>query len=80
MYVLVARLCPILYDSMVFSPPGSSVRGDSPGKNTGVGCHSLFQGSFLTQGTNPGLLHHRTILYCLSHQERLTIVLSHGMS
>ena len=31
---------------------------DSPGKNTGVGCHALLQGIFLTQGLNPGLLHH----------------------
>ena len=30
---------------------------DSPGKNTGVGCHALFQGIFLTQGPNPCLLH-----------------------
>ena len=29
----------------------------SPGKNTGVGCHFLLQGIFLTQGLNPGLLH-----------------------
>ena len=28
------------------SPPGSSVHGDSPGKNTGVGCHALLQGIF----------------------------------
>ena len=35
----------------------------SPGKNTGVGCHFLFQGIFLTQGLNPGLLHCRWILY-----------------
>ena len=26
------------------------------GKNTGVGCHSLLQGAFLTQGSNPGLM------------------------
>ena len=32
---------------------------DSSGKNTGVGCHSLLQGIFLTQGWNPGLLHGR---------------------
>ena len=32
------------------SPPGSSVHGDSPGKNTGVGCHVLLQGIFPTQG------------------------------
>ena len=31
---------------------------DSPGKNTGVACHFLFQvGIFPTQGSNPGLLH-----------------------
>ena len=30
---------------------------DSPGKNTGVGCHALLQGIFPTQGSNPGLLH-----------------------
>ena len=41
---------------------------DSPGKKTGVGCHALFQGIFPTQGSNPGLLHCRWILYCLNHQ------------
>ena len=30
---------------------------DSPGKNTGVGCYSLLQGIFLTQGSNLCLLH-----------------------
>ena len=44
------------------SPPGSSVHGDSPGKNTGVGCHALLQGIFLTQGLNLGLPHCRRIL------------------
>ena len=39
-----------------------------PGKNTGVGCHSLLQGIFLTQGLNLGRLHCRQILYQLSHQ------------
>ena len=37
----VAQSCPTLYNSMDCSPPGSSVHGDSPGKNTGVGCHAL---------------------------------------
>ena len=36
---------------------------DFPGKNTGVGCHFLLQGVFLTQGTNPGLPHCRQTLY-----------------
>ena len=43
---------------------------NSLGKNTGVSCHSLFLGIFTTQGLNPGLLHCRQILYCLSHQWR----------
>ena len=41
---------------------------DSPGKDTEVGCHALFQGIFLTQELNPGLQHCRQILYRLSHQ------------
>ena len=41
---------------------------DFPGKNTGVGCHALLRGVFLTQGLNPGLTHCRQILYHLSHQ------------
>ena len=49
-------------------PPGSFVHGDSPGKNTGVGCQALFQGIFPTQGSNPGLLHGRQIHYHQSHQ------------
>ena len=40
---------------------------NSPGKNTGVGCHSLLQGIFLAQGSNLGLLQCRHILYHLSH-------------
>ena len=39
-----------------------------PGKNTGMGCHSLLQGIFPTQGLNPGLLHCKQFLYCLNHQ------------
>ena len=64
----VAQSCPTLCDPMDCSPPGSSVHEDSPGKNTGVGCHFLLQGIFPTQGSNPGLLHCRQILYHLSHQ------------
>ena len=41
------------------SPPGSSVHGDSPGKNTGVGCHALLQVIFPTQRSNPDLPHCR---------------------
>ena len=42
---------------------------DFPGKNAGVGCRFLLQGIFLTQGSNPGLLHCRQTLYRLSYQE-----------
>ena len=41
---------------------------DSPGKNTGVGCHFLLQGIFSTQGLNPGLSHWQTDSSSLSHQ------------
>ena len=64
---LVTQLCLTLCDPTDCSPPGSSVHGDSPGKNTGVGCHALLQGIFPTQGLNPGLPHCRQILYHLSH-------------
>ena len=64
------------------SPPGSSVPGILQGrilewvaipfsKGSSLGCHSLLQGIFLTQGSNPGLLHCRQTLYCLSHQGSL---------
>ena len=45
MAVLSHSLCPTLWDPMDCSPPGSSVHGNFPGKNTGVGYHFLFQGS-----------------------------------
>ena len=41
---------------------------NSPGQNTRVGSHSLLQGIFPTQGSNPGFPHCRRILYCLRHQ------------
>ena len=50
------------------SPPGSSVHGDSPYKNIGVGCHALLQGIFLTEESNQGLLYCMQILYQLSYQ------------
>ena len=47
------QLHPTLCDPMDFSPSGCSVFGDSPGKNTGVGCHALLQGIFPTQEFEP---------------------------
>ena len=66
---LVSHSCLSLCDPVDYSPPGSSVHGDSPGKNTGVGCHALLQGIFPNQGSNPKILHCRWILYHLSHLE-----------
>ena len=61
-------LCLVTLSCLTVSPPGSSVHGDSPSENTGVGCHALLQDIFPMQGSNPGLPHCRWILYRLSHQ------------
>ena len=65
---LDSQSCPTLCNPMDCSPPGSSVHGGSLGKNTGVGCHALLQGTFPTLGLKPGLPHCRQTLYRLSHQ------------
>ena len=65
---LVAQSCPMLCNPMDCSPLGSSVHQDSPGNDTGVGCHALLQGIVPTQGSNPGLLHCRWIIYHLRHR------------
>ena len=66
--------CPTLCDAMDCCWPGSSVHGIFPSKNTGVGCHSLLQGIFLTQGSNLYLLcllHWWWILYHWATREAL---------
>ena len=76
--VLITQLCLTLRDPTNCSLPGFPGRilqnssQNSPGKNTGVDCHSLLQRIFLTQGSNPGLLCRRQILYPLSYREVLT--------
>ena len=65
---LVVQSCPTLCDPRDHRLLGSSVHGNSPGKNTGMGCHALLQGIFPTQGLNPGLPHCKQILYHLSNQ------------
>ena len=66
----VTQLCRTLRHPMDYSPLGSCglYPGKYPVKNTGVGCHFLLQGTVLTQGSNPALLHCRQILYHLSQQ------------
>ena len=65
--VSVTQSCPILCNPIDCSPPGSCPWG-FPGKNTGMGSHSLLQGIFPTQGSDLGFLHFRQTLYHLSHQ------------
>ena len=64
MLCLVTQSCLTLCDAWtIWSPPDPSAHEDSPGKNTGVGCHVLLQRVFPTRGLNPGLPHCRWILY-----------------
>ena len=49
---------------------------NSPGQNTGVGCHSRLQGIFPTQGLNPGLPSCMWILYQLSHKGNPLVILA----
>ena len=63
--------CSVMSDSLqlhIWQPARILCPWNYPGKNTAVGCHFLLQGIFLTQGSNPGLLHCRQILYHLSNQ------------
>ena len=61
--------CSVMSDSLQTHGPARLLcLWNSPGKNTGMGHHSLFQGIFPTQGSSPGLLHCKQILYCLSYQ------------
>ena len=53
---LVAKLCPTLCNSTKRRLSRLLCPWNFPGKNTGVGCHFLLQGIFLTQGLNPCLL------------------------
>ena len=58
--------CPVMSDSLWSQ--GLHSPWNSPGQNTGVGSVSILQGIFPNQGSNPGLLHCRQILYQLSHK------------
>ena len=63
----VAQSCLTLCDPMACSLPCFLVHGIFKAKSSGVGCHSLLQEIFPTQGLNPGLPHCRQMLYRLSH-------------
>ena len=59
---LVAKSCPTILTPWTVACQ-TPCPWDSPGKDTGVGCHFLLQGIFPTQELNPGLLHCRQILH-----------------
>ena len=63
---LVAE-CVWLCDPMDWGLPDSSVNGDSPSKNTRVGCHGLLQGIFPTQGSNQHRPHWQVCSFPLCH-------------
>ena len=65
---LVAQSSLTVCNPMNCSPPNSSLHEDSPGKNTEVGCYALLQGTFPTQGSNPGVPHCKEIIHCLRYQ------------
>ena len=73
-YMLVSESesCSVVSNSL--QPHGLYIPWNSPGQNTGVGCCSLLQGIFPTQGSNPGLPHCRWIPYQLSHKGSLRIL------
>ena len=66
--VWVTQLYPTLCIPMDCSPPSSSVHGTLQAIHTGVGNHSLLQGIFPTQESNPRFLHCRWILCHWNHQ------------
>ena len=70
MKVLVLQLCPILCNPINCSPPGSPVRGVLQVRILEWAVIPFSRGSSLTQGSNPGLLHCRRILYQLNYQGR----------
>ena len=63
--VIAARSSPSLCDPMDCSPPGPSVRGDSPGKTTGGGCLCF------SRASNPGLSRRRLLQRILRQQRHL---------
>ena len=67
MHAKSLQSCPTLCDPVDCSHQ-TPLSMEFPGKNTGVGCHFLLQGIFLTQRSNPGLLHWQANSLPLSHQ------------
>jgi len=75
---LVAQSCLTLCDPMDCSLPSSSVHGILQARIwSGLLCH--LQGIFPTEGSNPGFLYCRQILYSLSHKGSPSVSLHQGI-
>ena len=75
--VKVAQPCLTCCNPMDCSLPCSSVHGIFQARIVDRVSCSLLQGIFPTQESNPGLLHYRQILYCLSHQGNYACIYSY---
>ena len=73
----VAQPCPTLCDPM---DTRLLRQWDFLGKSTGLGCHFLLQGIFLNQGSNPGRLHCRQMLYHLSQMYICQIIMLYSLN
>ena len=69
-----------LFVTHELQPAGLLCPWNSPGKNTGVCCHFLLQGIFLTQELNPGLQYCQQILYHGATREALLIYTAKKMT
>ena len=73
-YILYSICCISSVVSNSFQPHGLHSPWNSPGQNAGVDNHSILQGIFPTQGSNPGLRHCRRVRFQLSHKGSLRIL------
>ena len=77
-HVRVCVSCSVMSDSLWphgLSPARFLCPWNSPGKNTGMDCHSLLQRNFPTQESNPVLMHGEQILYRLSYRKVCSLIL-----
>ena len=71
---LVTESCLTLLQLRGLKPARLLCPLDFPGKNTGLDCHFLLQGLFLTQGSNPLLLNWQADIYHRASREACLLV------
>ena len=75
-YTHTSEWVKVTQSCLTLQPHGLHSPQNSPGQNTGVGSLFLLQGIFPTQGSNPGILHWRQVLYLLSHKGSIITTLA----